>query len=362
MITVFTPSFADEGDTNAQNLSVKEIVPRLDPKRIHVTLLHQGDADPRIVARPNTKLITCHRHGNTIRALLQVLTRVPDIYFFPREGPLDATLLSFRRRLALKTAVVSYVVSGGLDNAPYSTLRQRHIRTADAVFANSQYLARLLNEKMGIVPSGVIYDGVDRRYYFEPKLAAKRADSLSVIYAGSFRAYKRVPLVIQQAARHPGTRFRLVGGGEEVQRCRDLASELHCNNVEFLGHLSSERLGEEMRQADIFFFPSILEGHPQVLLQAAACGLPSVAMNTYRPEYVIDGVTGFLVDDDQGLSLKLDLLIQDSDLRRKMGAAAAVHSRKFDWDAIAGQWQDAFEHVVALRQQLHAQRLQRLES
>jgi len=48
MITVFTPSFADEADTNAQNLSSKEIVARLDPKRFAVTMLCEGKADARI--------------------------------------------------------------------------------------------------------------------------------------------------------------------------------------------------------------------------------------------------------------------------------------------------------------------------
>ena len=62
-----------------------------------------------------------------------------------------------------------------------------------------------------------------------------------------------------------------------------------CRNVSFLGHLPLPQLGEEMRRADVFLFPSILEGHPQVLGQAAACGLPAIAMNVYHPEYVLHG-------------------------------------------------------------------------
>ena len=48
-----------------------------------------------------------------------------------------------------------------------------------------------------------------------------------------------------------------------------------------------------MRRADLFLFPSILEGHPQVLGQASACGLPSIAMNLYRPDYVLNRESGF---------------------------------------------------------------------
>jgi hypothetical protein len=118
MISVFTPSFADEDDTNAQNLSVKEIVARLDPEAITVTMLYEKCVDRRIASRPNTRLLRWHKHGNTVRILGQILKQRPDLYFFPREGPLDMAFLRFRRYLGLKTAIVSYVVSGGLESSP----------------------------------------------------------------------------------------------------------------------------------------------------------------------------------------------------------------------------------------------------
>ncbi len=73
MISVFTPSWADEENTNAQNLTVKEIVARLDPGRFHVTMYRDGDPDGRLLARPNTRLIPWRRHGNTVRSLARLL-------------------------------------------------------------------------------------------------------------------------------------------------------------------------------------------------------------------------------------------------------------------------------------------------
>jgi glycosyltransferase involved in cell wall biosynthesis len=106
-----------------------------------------------------------------------------------------------------------------------------------------------------------------------------------------------------------------------------------------------------MRQADIFFFPSIIEGHPQVLGQAAACGLPAIAMRIYRPDYVVDGNTGFLVENDQELSEKLTVLIRQPELRRRISEAAIGHAAKFDWDVIAGKWLEVFERVAADRRE-----------
>jgi glycosyltransferase involved in cell wall biosynthesis len=348
MIKIFTPSFADEADTNAQNLSAKEIVARLDPRRAAVTMLHEGTIDPRIASRPNTCLLQCRKHGNSARSLLQILRDVPDVYFFPREGPLDAVFLAIRRGLRLKTALVTYVVSGGLYSASYTAARERNIREADAVFANSNYLRLLVKEKLG-GDAATLHSGIDRRYFFPSNSRDVPGDSLIVLYAGSFRPYKRVSLVIQHAARWPQVRFRIAGTGEEEQACKALAVQAGCSNVEFLGHLSLAQLGEEMRRADIFFFPSVVEGHPQVLGQAAASGLPAIAMKIYRPDYVIDGLSGFLADTDEELGEKLDLLIRQPERRLAMAQAAIAHAQKFDWDVIAGKWQEAFEQAAALR-------------
>lgn len=356
MITIFTPSFADEADTNAQNLSVKEIVARLDPNEFLVVMLHEGDVDARIAARPNTRLISWLKHGNTLRVILKILGNVPDLYFFPREGPLDAAFLTLRRRLRLKTALVSYVVSGGLATAPYSPARMRHITEADSVFANNEYLGALLREKTGIAPAGIQHDGIDRRYYFAPEKRQSANRPTTVLYAGSLRPYKKAPVVVRQAARWPDVRFRIAGTGEEDQLCKNLAAELQCRNVDFLGHLSQPQLAEEMRTADIFFFPSVLEGHPQVLLQAAGSGLPIVAMNTYRPDCVVNGTTGFLAKTEDELSDGLDQLIRDPGLRWKMGDAAVAHAARFDWDVITKKWAEAFKQVVAQRRKSGGER------
>ncbi len=347
MITLFTPSFADESGTNAQNLTVKEIVARMSPQKFQVTMLYEDFPDPRIVRRPNTRLIRCGRHGTTTRIFWDLLRKVPDVYFFPRAGPLDAAFLALRRRLGLRTAVVTYIVSGGLYNPePPPATMVRNAREADLVFANSEYLSKLVQDRIGVA-AGVRYDGIDRRFFYCANRAAATDSPITVLFAGSLRPYKRVHLSVRQAARWPGVNFRIVGKGEEEQNCRNLATKLGCSNVTFVGHLLPQGVGDEMRQADIFFLPSVLEGHPQVLGQAAACGLPALAMNLYRPDYVIDGKTGFLADSDDDLSGKLDLLISQSELRASMGQAAAIHSQNFDWDQITRQWEDAFEQAAA---------------
>ncbi len=353
MITVFTPSFADDANTNAQNLTAKEIVSRLPPDRFRVMMLGDGPLDPRIRARGNTEILRWTRHGNTPRWLARVLLSKIDIYFFPRQGPLDALFLFLRHSLGLPVALVTYIVMA-LDEIDVAPTLARSIREADCVVGNSRYVAQTVQHRFGVA-AGTIYSGINRELFHPPIKARRQKDrsKLAVLYAGSFQARKRVDVVIREAAKWPAVEFRLVGKGEEEEKCRSLVKELKCRNVTFVGHLSQRELADEMRNADVFLFPSVIEGHPQVLGQAAACGLPAVAMEKYHPDYVVHGETGYLVKSEDEISRNLGLLLSDENLRLKMSAAAAQHALQFDWDKITQDWEKVFVEAAGKRRKKH---------
>ena len=341
-LRIFTPSFADADNTNAQNLTVKEIVSRLPEELFRVTMFCIGDPDPRIAARRNTHLLRYRKHGNTPRLLSQCLLSNPHIYFFPRCGPLDRLFFEIKKRLPLRTALVSYIVYM-MDKSTGTGLTGRSIVEADCVLGNSRFVSSTILQTFGR-DAKTIHDGVDTRYFFSEQKAQR--ENLVVLYAGSFQTRKRVDLVICQADRFPNVEFRLAGRGETENLCRELVRRYGCKNVQFLGHLSQESLAKEMRNADVFLFPSVQEGHPQVLIQAAASGLPCVAMTAYQPDYVIDGETGFLANSDSELNEKFDVLLKDASLRHSMSVAAARHSKAFQWERIAEQWADIFQETA----------------
>ena len=148
-ITVFTPSFADESDSNAQNLTVKGGSQPAVSRPFRILMLHESEPDPRIASLKNVELIRWHRHGNTLHCLAQYLISHPDIYFFPREGPLDAAFIKLRRLLRLPTKMITYVVSGGLYNAPPRATLDRNVREADAVYGNCDLLVRVDSSTLG---------------------------------------------------------------------------------------------------------------------------------------------------------------------------------------------------------------------
>jgi hypothetical protein len=195
-ITIFTPSFADEDDTNAQNLTVKEIVARLPSEQFRVIMISESKPDPRIAARKNTELLPYYKHGNTAQLLMRSVAYRPDIYFYPRFGPLDRIVFALRKSLRLRTAVVTHIVSV-MSKAVENSLVARSIVEGDAVFANSSYVAETVQQRFG-VPARTIYNGIDRRFFFPNVEQASNGKSpaLTVLYVKSTSAATSLSLGI----------------------------------------------------------------------------------------------------------------------------------------------------------------------
>ncbi|MDC3295044.1 glycosyltransferase family 4 protein, partial [bacterium] len=100
-------------------------------------------------------------------------------------------------------------------------------------------------------------------------------------------------------------------------------------NVKFFSFVSNPEV--YMAAADIFCLPSYREGFGTVIIEAAACGLPSIGSNIYGlSDAIIDGKTGLLtpVKSSKSLELALKTLITDKNLRYSMGKEANLRVKK----------------------------------
>jgi glycosyltransferase involved in cell wall biosynthesis len=82
-------------------------------------------------------------------------------------------------------------------------------------------------------------------------------------------------------------------------------------------------------------------------LEAAARGVPIVAqdMEPYR-EFVVDGVTGYLVRSGEEWTKRLTELIHDEQAREEMGAAAKVVASRYTMQGNWELWQAAYEEAA----------------
>lgn len=142
----------------------------------------------------------------------------------------------------------------------------------------------------------------------------------------------------------------LVGAEEDVpfSRVQEICGEHH----ERLRRVSFTPEPERyMAATDIFCLPSYREGFGQVIVEAAACGLPTVASRIYGiTDAVEDGKTGLLfpVGDVAMLTNTLSALIADQALRQKMGEAGRVRVVElFASEKITAELIALFENAMA---------------
>lgn len=106
-----------------------------------------------------------------------------------------------------------------------------------------------------------------------------------------------------------------------------------------------------MVAADIFCLPSYREGFGQVIIEAAACGIPSVASRIYGiTDAIDDGKTGLLFKpgDASELAQTLLRLIDDPELRNSMGLQAKARvEEKFDRDLITACQVQIYRQALA---------------
>jgi glycosyltransferase involved in cell wall biosynthesis len=123
----------------------------------------------------------------------------------------------------------------------------------------------------------------------------------------------------------------MVGGGRARGQLLRLAEAELADRFFFAGQVDRSELYRYYSAADLFAFPGIQESLGLVYLEAQSCGLPAVAFaNAGVPEAIRDGVTGQLVAmyDGRGFAAAIERLLQDADLRRRMGANAQARVRE----------------------------------
>ena len=122
------------------------------------------------------------------------------------------------------------------------------------------------------------------------------------------------------------------------------------NYIKWLGR--REDIKELLQQCHIYAFPSYYkEGIPKSLIEAAAIGRPIVTtQNIGCKEVVEDGVNGYLVPVKDSVSLadKIKLLIDDKNLRIRMGKASRMIAEKnFSLDEVVGKHLAIYQELVA---------------
>lgn len=228
-------------------------------------------------------------------------------------------------------------------------LKKFSYRAADWVTTVSKGIARELGKDLGIPDRKlkVVDNPLIDEQLFHLKSQPIRHPFFEegkqvVLAAGRFVAQKdfstlirAFKLLVEQHGDTFSPRLVILGDGPLQER---IQQEVVDNGLEDLVSLPGflENPYKYMAAADIFVLSSIHEGMPGVLVQAMACGTACVSTNcpTGPNEIITDGKDGFLVPvgDAEQMADRLNLLMQDADLRHRMAAAAPLAVARFRTD------------------------------
>ena len=147
-----------------------------------------------------------------------------------------------------------------------------------------------------------------------------------------------------------GSRQDSASEPQELARLKTLQQELGIGNlVTFLGSKDQAELVYYYSAASVVVIPSHYESFGMVALEAMACGTPIIASDVGGLSFsVADNFSGYLVPrgDPGMLANKIDLLLDQDDLRRQLGEQARQWVKRYSWTQIAEEILAVYERSV----------------
>lgn len=233
------------------------------------------------------------------------------------------------------------------------------VRSADRLLVVSADLGRIASERYGADPARVrvIPNGCDTAIFhlLDRAVARRELDlperSRIVLYVGRLVAEKGLRELLTAAAElarnDAGLVLALVGDGPLRAELEAMARSMPGLALRFAGAQPPAAVARWMSAADVVTLPSYSEGHPNVLVEALACGRPAVATTVGGIPEVIDAASGVLVPprDTDALARGLgEALARDWDER----TLSRQSSRS--WDEVAADTLKACSEAIATHQ------------
>ncbi|MGA5699457.1 glycosyltransferase family 4 protein [Peterkaempfera bronchialis] len=229
-----------------------------------------------------------------------------------------------------------------------------------ARIAVSEYARRTLVEHLG-GDAVVIPNGVDVRYFADAEPdprwtgGARDGEPGTIGFIGRINEPRKgLPTLLaampEILAARPGVRLLVAGRGDEEEALEGAPEEVR-RAVEFLGMVSDEEKARLLRSVDLYIAPNTGgESFGIILVEAMSAGAPVLASDLDAFRQVLDGGTAgelFPVGDADALAAAAVRLLGDPARLAKLGATAARHVRRFDWETVGADILAVYETVAS---------------
>jgi glycosyltransferase involved in cell wall biosynthesis len=238
----------------------------------------------------------------------------------------------------------------------YNRAYRISIALADHVLAVSPHTAKSVERSMGRSVEAVIPNGVDMSFFSPAQanpikhLGLPEGDFL--LYVGAIVPWKHPERILELATCMPGISFIMLGRPAYSAWARELLCHIEQHpNIHYMDFREKGEIRDIMAQARLLLMPSEIEGMPNVVLEAAAMGLPVLALPIAAMEEIVEQeVSGWLIplnSPDAWLAKIEEVLAwlpqQRIDFRRKARAWVKKH---FTWESAAEKLAEFYSQIL----------------
>ena len=269
---------------------------------------------------------------------------------------LDGILLSLARLRGVP--VVLHIHGASFDqfldklNPVLLAVARSLFRRCAFVVVLSESWRTALRQRLGDLPFSVVANGVP--VIDTGVRPAHNQDELNILFLGNLCERKGVFDLLEVMPQVSNAVLHLVGGEEQAGFTAKISQLIAEKQLQQQIMLHGVKAGQEkqafFQNADIFILPSYAEGLPMSLLEAMMCGLPVIVSDVGGiPSVITDKENGLLITagNRQQIAETLQLLINDPDLRRKIGQAAKQRClAEFSTDAVVDKLLKLYTQIL----------------
>ena len=219
----------------------------------------------------------------------------------------------------------------------WDQIAKRIFKEAEIILPICKYLEKITNEHVPNQKTDVFVEGIDTSHWYQVEGMDLKHPCVGLLQnAGRWDKIGEMLILRKVLERMPDVHFYWAGGGQLQNR---ILSELNTyENFHWLGKLEyPDKVREFFSEIDVYALVTGMDLSPLSLKEAQLMRKPVIATNVGgNPETMVDGKTGFLVDqgNHEQIIARLSLLLADKELSKKMGNDGRKFIEDtFNWEA-----------------------------
>ena len=199
-------------------------------------------------------------------------------------------------------------------------------KKSNIIFTPSKLIKKRLKKffkgKIKVLPHGV-----DSKI-FNPRYRTRNNKKIEAIFVGRITPEKNLRLLVDTFSKRKDVDLKIIGDGPYLKEMKRLLPQ-----AKYLGTVSGKKLSKEYANSDFLVFPSKTDTFGLVVLESMSSGLPAIVMDSPGPKEIVhEGVTGYIAKNKKDFIKKVNFLVKNPKLIRRMGKEARKYAEKQTWD------------------------------